>query len=98
VAEGEGGERGVSAGAAARDDAARRVGETAAGQESRAVDGVVHIHDAPVPIEQLAVRAPVAGAAAVIHVEDGNPAARPILDPQVQRAGGGGGRSAMALD
>ena len=64
----------------------------------RAVDAVVDVDDAPVAVESLAVGAAKAGAAAVIHVEHRDAAARPVLDAEVERRGGGRGRATMALD
>ena len=50
------------------------------------------------PFEPLAIRAAVAGAAAVVHVEHGKAAARPVLNREVERAGARGGRAAVAHD
>ena len=58
---------------------------------------VVQIDDSPLQMQPLAVLAPVTCAAAVVYVDDGKAPAGPELGPQVQRAGGGGGRAAVAL-
>ena len=50
------------------------------------------------PLSALAVGAPVAGAAAVVHVEHGEAAAGPVLDAEVERADVGAGRAAVAQD
>src|SRR6185437_4238343 len=41
---------------------------------------------------------PIAAAAAIVHIEYADAAARPVLDPQVERRRGRRGRAAMALD
>ena len=75
VAEGEGGERRVAAGAAALDGEPVRIDVAALDQEARRGDAVVDVDDAPLPVEAAAVVAAVAGAPAVVHVDDRDPAA-----------------------
>src|SRR5258708_24232789 len=97
VVEGQGGEGGVAAGAAAADHQALRVGASGADEVTRAIDAILDIDDAPLSIETIAIFAPIAAAAAVIHIEHADAAARPILDPQVERRRRRGGRAALAL-
>ena len=65
---------------------------------TRAVDAVVDVDDAPLPVQAIAVRAPIARAAAVVHVEHGDAAAGPVLHAEIEHAGRERGRAAMALD
>src|SRR5919108_217038 len=64
---------------------------------ARAVDAVVDVDDAPQVVEPLPVLPTVAGAAAVVYVEHGDAAARPVLDGEVECAGGGARRPTVAL-
>src|SRR5258708_33276485 len=98
VVEGQGGEGGVAAGAAAADHQAVRVGASGADEVTSAIDTILDIDDAPLSIETVAIGAPIAAAAAVIHIEHADAAARPILDPQGERRRPRGGPAAMALD
>ena len=75
VAEGQRRQRGVTAGAAARDGEPRRVHVAAIGQEAGGRDAVVDVDDAPGAVERRPVGPPVPGAAAVVDVDDGDPAA-----------------------
>ena len=84
VAEGQGTQRRVPAGAAAPDDEPRAVDETFRGQVSSGIDTVVHVDDAPLASKSLAVRTAIAGAAAVVHVDDGEPPRGPELGGQVE--------------
>src|SRR5215475_12623994 len=58
VAKGECSEGGISAGAAAADDNARQVHQSLLPQEFGAVHAVVHVDDAPIEPESLAIVAP----------------------------------------
>ena len=49
-------------------------------------------------MQSLPIGAAEAGAAAVIDIEHRDPAARPELGPEVERARGRGGRTAVAFD
>jgi hypothetical protein len=73
VVERERGQRRVAAGAAAPDGEPGRVDVAALDQESGAGDAVVDVVDAPGAVERLAVGAAVAGAAAVVDVQDREP-------------------------
>src|SRR5579862_3427218 len=83
VAKRERGKRRVSPGAAAGNHAAVSVHQSSLCKKSGSVDAIVDIHDAPVPVQTLAVLAAKAAAAAVVDVQNRNPPARPILDAQV---------------
>ena len=74
------------------------VGLSLCREESQRVDDVVDVGNAPLPVQTLAVGAAVARAAAIVHVGDREPAARPVLDLQVERRPGGGRRPAVADD
>ena len=50
------------------------------------VDAVLEVDDAPLPVQPLAVRAAVAGRAAVVDVDDGEAATRPELDAEAERS------------
>src|SRR6516165_9215791 len=78
--------RRVASGAAAGNDDALVVDGALAGQEFRAVDAVIDVDDAPVSIEPLPIGAAETGTAAVIDIEHRNPAARPELRAEVERA------------
>ena len=64
----------------------------------RGVDAVVDIHDAPLSVESTPVLGSVAGAAAVVHVHNGDAATGPVLVRQAQRCRGAARRSAVADD
>src|ERR1700679_2954999 len=98
VVESQRGENGVSARAAAGDHAPIAIHQTLIRQVPGAINGILHIHNSPVRIQTLAIGASEAGAAAVVHVEHGNTAAGPILNAEIERAGGIAGGPAMALD
>ena len=86
IAEGERAQRRVAAGAAAGDHQAVAVDFAAFGQIARAVDAIVDVDDAPLAVEPFAIRAAVAGAAAVVHVEHGDAAAGPVLNRNLSDA------------
>src|SRR5262249_29949619 len=89
VAEGQRRQRRVAAGAAAADDASLAVDPPLRCEEPRAGDAIVDVDHAPTQLQTVAVGAAEPGASAVIHVEHRNAAARPRLNPQVERAPGG---------
>src|SRR5438874_8542367 len=72
----------VAARAAARDHAPASVHQVFPGQKTSAVDAVFDIDNPPVRIEALPVLTPKTCAAAVIHIENGNPAAGPVLNSE----------------
>src|SRR5690606_41113653 len=88
VEEGNGARSCIAAGATAAYDQALPVDQPALHQVTRAVDAIFNVSDAPVVAEALAVGAAVAGAPAVIDVEDSKAAARPVLAIQAQVGGG----------
>src|ERR1041384_452587 len=97
-AEGERGERRVAARAAAVNHATRAVCQALLDQIPRAVYAIVHVHDAPTSVQTPTVLAPVAGRAAVVHVQDGEAATRPILNPKRESGRGGRSRPAVTFD
>src|SRR5579871_6410014 len=97
VAEGQRSQYGVAARTAAGDHTARAIHLAAFGEITRAVDAIVHVHNSPIAVQALAVFASEAGAAAVVHIQNRDAAAGPILNPQVERARRRRGRAAMAL-
>src|SRR5260221_9116604 len=84
IAEGQRAERGVPAGAAAADRQPVAVHQPARDQILRAVDAVVQVYYAPLPVEPLAIGAAVAGAAAVVDIQQGEAAAGPVLVAEAQ--------------
>src|SRR5271165_3646479 len=72
-------ERRVAAGAAAADHEPLGVSVPGLDQPARAGDAVLDVDEAPLSFEPQPIRAAVAGAAAIVHVEHPNPAARPVL-------------------
>src|ERR671911_880375 len=79
IAECEGSESRVAARAPAANGGAFGIDQTALDQIPGAVDVIVDVDDPPRVIQPLPVGAAVAGAAAVVDVEDGEPAGRPEL-------------------
>ena len=98
IAKGERRQSCVAAGAAAADDDARCVHQSAFCQEFGAVHAVVHIDDAPIELEPIAVFAPESRAAAVVDVKHRNAAAGPELGAEIERARRRRGRPAMTFD
>ena len=47
---------------------------------------VLHVDDAPLTAQAIAVGAPIARAAAIVDIEDSNLSAGPILHPQIEHA------------
>src|SRR5579884_4464842 len=98
VAEGESGQRGIAAGTAAVNNQAVRIGHTALDEVAGSVDGIVHVHHAPLPLQPVTVLTSVPRAAAVVDVDHAEAAAGPELRAQVQCAGCRPGGSAMDTD
>src|SRR5262245_8614616 len=70
----------VTAGAAAVDDGAIRIDIAARGEKLRTVDTIVNIPDSPRTAQTLTIGAAIPGAAAVIDIKHGYPAAGPVLN------------------
>ncbi len=85
--EGQRAQHGPAARAAAGDRHPRAVDLAGVGQRARGVDRVVGVHDAPLAAQPVAVLAPVARAAAVVDVDDGEAAAGEELDLDRQPCG-----------
>src|SRR3990170_1039447 len=98
VREGNGADSRVAAGAATRDQQTIRVGFASVDEVARRIHTVLEIDDAPLAVEALPVRASVAGRASVVHVDDGEAAARPELHVDAEHRSRVPGRAAMAHD
>mmetsp|Transcript_1984 Transcript_1984/g.4298 ORF Transcript_1984/g.4298 Transcript_1984/m.4298 type:complete len:667 (+) Transcript_1984:338-2338(+) len=88
----------VSPRAAPVDAQPLRIRETLPHQMLRSRAHVVDIHDAPAPTEPAAVVPSVARRPPVVHVEDGEAAARPELNARVEGGGGARRGSPVRLD
>ena len=75
-------QRRIATGAAAVNHQAIAVNFAKTRQKLRAVYAIVHVNDSPLPIQPFAISSSIAGAAAVVHVEDREPAAGPILNDE----------------
>src|SRR5580704_7569748 len=98
VVESERRERRVASGAASGDGAARSIHQAAFGEKAGAVDAISDVDDAPVSLQPLAVGTTEPRAAAVVHIQDRDAAAGPVLDAEVQGAGCRSRGAAVALD
>src|SRR5215211_2116484 len=96
VAEGEGAQGGVAAGAAAPDGQVGRVDVAPVGQVAGGGDAVVDVDDPPLAVQATPVGAAVAGGAAVVDVHHGDAPAGEELVADVQGAGDPGGGAAVA--
>src|ERR1700723_1502005 len=79
----------VTAGAAAADHEPLGVGVPVRDQPARAGDAILDVDETPLFAEPQPVGAAVACAAAIVHVEHPNPAARPVLRRKREGARGG---------
>ena len=75
----------VTAGAAAIDHQTIAVNFAVRRQKPRALHAIIDIDYAPGAIQSLAIVAAIARAAAIIHIEHGDAAARPILNTELKR-------------
>src|SRR5688500_2754740 len=89
--------RRVAAGAAARDGQSIGVDVAAQDEMKRAMHAIVDVHDTPVTAQPFAVLPPIAGASAVVDVENGESAAGPILDTKGEYVAGRRRGTAMHL-
>ncbi len=96
VAESEGTESGIAAGAPATDGQPVAIHLPLLDQIAGCVDTVININHAPLFRQPLAIGAAITRAAAVIHIHHGEPPASPILSFQTQAAGGSACRSPVA--
>ena len=76
----------VTAGAAAADGETCRIHQTAFHEIARARQAILHVGDAPLPLQLQTIVAAVARGSAVVHVEHGKPAAGPVLKLEIERA------------
>src|SRR5581483_743821 len=88
----------VAAGAATFHPRAVRIGVTGLGEVLRRRDAICPVDLAPAAVEEAPVLAPVAGAAAVVHVDDADPALREVLDIEPEMRRHVRGRAAVARD
>src|ERR687897_3115381 len=84
IPESERAERRVTARAAAGDHQSFAVNQATLGQVNCSVGAVVDVDDTPRTFEVTTVFPPVARAPAVVHVEHGDAAAGPVLDPRIK--------------
>src|SRR4029078_6776217 len=80
-------ERGVTACAAAADDEAFWIRLALRDQVTRRVHRVLDVHDAPLPVETLAVRTTVSRTASVVHVSNREATRRPVLNRRLEPRG-----------
>ena len=92
---GDGGQRSPAAGRAAADGEPGRVRVLGLRHPLRGGDRVLHVHNAPLTAQPLAVLAAVAGRAAVVHVDDADATAGEVRLVQVEHAGHLPGRTAV---
>src|SRR5258708_21474573 len=83
VAEGQGRQSRVAAGAATADDASLAVDPTLRCQEPRAGDAIVDVDHAPLQLQTVAVGAAESGASAEVDVEHRNAPAHPIINARI---------------
>ncbi len=95
VARGQCAEGGVPAGAPTADQEPVTVDQPLRRQEQRGLGAVLHVHDAPGPVQALPVLTPVAAAAPVIDVHHGESTTGEELCLRVEEGAGVGGRAAM---
>src|SRR5579862_7960839 len=62
---------------------------------SSRIDTIFDVNHAPLTFQSVAIGAAIAGTSTVIHVDNGNPAACPILNRHSQCGGRGAGRTTM---
>ena len=98
VVEGERGQRGEAPGAAAPDGHAGRVDVAPFGQVLGRRDAVLDVDHPPLALQQVPVGPAVAGGAAVVDVDHGEPPAGPELDAELELAPGRAGRPAVDVD
>src|SRR5262249_54796353 len=98
VAKGESRESGVAAGAAAADNDAFCVHQSAFRQEFGAVHAIVYVYDTPAEFKPVAVFASKSGTAAIVDVEHRNAAAGRELAPEIACARRRGGWAAVTFD
>ena len=87
-----------SRGAAAAYHQSGGIGIPLFNQVACAVDAVLDVDDAPLPLEPKPICPSVSGAAPIVHVEHADAPAGPILHRKRERARGGRGRPSVDLD
>ena len=98
AAKGQRTQRGVSPGTASGNRQSLSIDLAAFYEIAGAIDTVVHIDNTPVAVQALAIGSPIATTAAIVHVQNGKAATRPVLNAQIKRGLRGRGRSAVAFD
>src|SRR5207248_10946546 len=88
----------IAARAAAIDHQTIAVYFAARRQKLRAIHAIIDIDYAPGAIQPFAISAAIARAAAIIHIQDGDAAARPILNTELKRRNRRRSRSTVTLN
>src|SRR5215472_11270136 len=84
IVEVQGTESSVTAGAASADCEAFGIDTAVVSKESGAIQTIVDVNNAPLALQPFAVGAAIPGATTVVHVENGEAAAGPVLGLPVQ--------------
>src|SRR5215472_12061320 len=80
IAEGERTKRRVAARAPTGNCQPASINKPLLDQVAGAIHAVIDVNDTPLALEPLAIGASIAGAAAIIHIENGYATAGPVLD------------------
>src|SRR5262245_50215879 len=80
----QGSESCVSARAPSTNDQAVPICLSPFHQEECSIHAIIHVGDSPLPIQRLPVRPAIAGTATIVHICNGEPAAGPVLNPEVE--------------
>src|SRR5215471_455228 len=76
-------QRRIAPRASSPDDEPVTIREAYPDQVKRGVDAIVHVHDAPLSVQALAIGPPIAAAPSVVDVDHGKTPAGPVLSAQV---------------
>ena len=80
IAEGKRTKRSITARTTTFDRESIAIDFPALGKIAGTIHAVINIYDPPLTVEPLTIVPAVAGAAAIVHIEHGNPSAGPELD------------------
>src|SRR5262249_60340909 len=97
AAERQGGKRRIASGAGAADRPPLRIDPPRRREVACAIDAIGDIYNAPVSLQSKPVFPAIPGTAAVIDVQNGKAAARPILRPPAEGRGRRRSRTAVAV-
>ena len=98
ICEGERTERRIAAGAPPCNGHALTVHEVLFDKHARTRNAILHIRNAPFPIEQSAITPPKPSTAAIVHIQYGEAAAGPVLYLRLIGTTGQPGRPSMTFD